>query len=551
MSIGSKFYKRFGLKFVLAYRIRKTKRKILREVWIQKILMFYGILKLQRDFEAFKIYQTLREQNTLIVNPKNLQFIISHYDIILQWLNSKEFKEQYITTNHPYPPLLNPKRLNAKRDKEKNNNNKETEWIKNEGELKECSANLQSKEAESKDIQPYPNLSYESISPELAWDLNLPLPPYYQFVYWGSHGSGSSGLTTFLEYCGMIQCPWKGVYGGNGKESYLWYFDKLTQNNNNPESIYLTIREFVKSASKFYALVPYSKALLTARDPISNLKSFVQLIIPKEGWDTRASNPITITLQSNPNEVCQNLVGYWSMDSKSNLHIGDAPSFETVSYFIDTEQYAGAFHDTQLKNALINLKDSIIIDMSEIVGEKTFDTIKRLSKELGFPAPIGEEKEKFATQRAIEYLNFLPIILQVEISKRKIHIIIQDNAFKTDYLNITSCFFNQDSFYNRIIVCIKEEDWNILKQDSKALQEVKDYLLKFIPRLQQQKEVEDKKQITELQVLEYFKEHKDLRMQFKQVLDEHLAYIKSLRPDIVESWKYYQEFERMCEEMDK
>ncbi|WP_300826840.1 DUF2972 domain-containing protein [Helicobacter sp. UBA3407] len=550
MSIGSKFYKRFGLKFVLAYRIRKTKRKILREVWIQKILMFYGILKLQRDFEAFKIYQTLREQNTLIVNPKNLQFIISHYDIILQWLNSKEFKEQYITTNHPYPPLLNPKRLNAKRDKEKNNNNKETEWIKNEGELKECSANLQSKEAESKDIQPYPNLSYESISPELAWDLNLPLPPYYQFVYWGSHGSGSSGLTTFLEYCGMIQCPWKGVYGGNGKESYLWYFDKLTQNNNNPD-IYLTIREFVKSASKFYALVPYSKALLTARDPISNLKSFVQLIIPKEGWDTRASNPITITLQSNPNEVCQNLVGYWSMDSKSNLHIGDAPSFETVSYFIDTEQYAGAFHDTQLKNALINLKDSIIIDMSEIVGEKTFDTIKRLSKELGFPAPIGEEKEKFATQRAIEYLNFLPIILQVEISKRKIHIIIQDNAFKTDYLNITSCFFNQDSFYNRIIVCIKEEDWNILKQDSKALQEVKDYLLKFIPRLQQQKEVEDKKQITELQVLEYFKEHKDLRMQFKQVLDEHLAYIKSLRPDIVESWKYYQEFERMCEEMDK
>ena len=59
--------------------------------------------------------------------------------------------------------------------------------------------------------------------------------------------------------------------------------------------------------------------------------------------------------------------------------------------------------------------------------------------------------------------------------------------------------------------------------------------MKFISRLQQQKEIEDKKQITELQVLEYFKEHKDLRMQFKQVLDEHLAYIKSLRPDIVES----------------
>ncbi|WP_416830676.1 DUF2972 domain-containing protein, partial [Helicobacter ganmani] len=29
--------------------------------------------------------------------------------------------------------------------------------------------------------------------------------------------------------------------------------------------------------------------------------------------------------------------------------------------------------------------------------------------------------------------------------------------------------------------------------------------------------------------------HKEVRIRFKQVLDEHLAYIKSLRPDIVES----------------
>ncbi len=231
--------------------------------------------------------------------------------------------------------------------------------------------------------------------------------------------------------------------------------------------------------------------------------------------------------------------------------IGDAPSFETISYFINPEQYAGAFHDTQLKNALINLKDSVIIDMSEIVGEKTFDTIKRLSKELGFPAPIEEEKEKFATQRAIEYLNFLPITLQIEISKRKIHIIIQDNAYKTNYLNITPLLFNkQDCFYERIIICTTKEDWDILKkQDTKMLEEVKAYLLRLISRLQQQKEIENKKKLSESQVLEYLREHTYLRIKFKQILDEHLAYIKQERPDIVASWKYYQEFERMCAEM--
>ncbi|TLD90509.1 DUF2972 domain-containing protein [Helicobacter sp. MIT 03-1614] len=476
--------------------------------------MFY-IIFVSHMPHKFHIYKILKRFHILTTHTPTLVFISQHYEEIISWIESKEFKEQYVDKNHPYPPLLNPERL-AKDSK-----------------------------------NPYSNLNYESIPAGTAWDLNVPLPPYYQFVYWGSHGSGSSGLTTFLEYCGVNQCPWKGVYGGNGKESYLWYFHQFTKNFKDSTFIYLPIREFVKSASKFYALIPYSKALLTARDPISNLKSFVQLIIPKEGWDTRASNPITITLQSNPNEVCQNLVGYWSMDSKSNLHIGDAPSFETISYFIDTEQYAGAFHDTQLKNALINLKDSVIIDMSEIVGEKTFDTIKRLSKELGFPAPIEEEKEKFATQRAIEYLNFLPITFQVEISKRKIHIIIQDNAYKTNYLNITPLLFNkQDCFYERIIICTTKEDWDILKkQDIKMLEEVKAYLLRLISRLQQQKEIENKKKLSESQVLEYLREHTYLRIKFKQILDEHLAYIKQERPDIVASWKYYQEFERMCAEM--
>ncbi|EJP4788091.1 DUF2972 domain-containing protein, partial [Campylobacter jejuni] len=31
----------------------------------------------------------------------------------------------------------------------------------------------------------------------------------------------------------------------------------------------------------------------------------------------------------------------------------------------------------------------------------------------------------------------------------------------------------------------------------------------------------------------------------------HLPYIKQHRPDIVASWKYYQEFEKMCEELDE
>ena len=58
-------------------------------------------------------------------------------------------------------------------------------------------------------------------------------------------------------------------------------------------------------------------------------------------------------------------------------------------------------------------------------------------------------------------------------------------------------------------------------------------------------------QIKEEQILIYLKENKILRKKLKQILDEELAHIKIHRPDIVASWKYYNEFEKICEELDK
>ncbi|ECL0278544.1 DUF2972 domain-containing protein, partial [Campylobacter jejuni] len=40
------------------------------------------------------------------------------------------------------------------------------------------------------------------------------------------------------------------------------------------------------------------------------------------------------------------------------------------------------------------------------------------------------------------------------------------------------------------------------------------------------------------------------RIKIKNILKSHLLHIKQHRPDIVASWKYYQEFEKMCKELD-
>ncbi|HEB7728142.1 TPA: DUF2972 domain-containing protein, partial [Campylobacter jejuni] len=49
-------------------------------------------------------------------------------------------------------------------------------------------------------------------------------------------------------------------------------------------------------------------------------------------------------------------------------------------------------------------------------------------------------------------------------------------------------------------------------------------------------------------ILHYFKNNIKDRQILKQILDKELSYIKQHRPDIVASWKYYQEFEKICED---
>ncbi|WP_325099646.1 DUF2972 domain-containing protein [Campylobacter sp. TTU_617] len=40
-------------------------------------------------------------------------------------------------------------------------------------------------------------------------------------------------------------------------------------------------------------------------------------------------------------------------------------------------------------------------------------------------------------------------------------------------------------------------------------------------------------------------------MKLKRILDEDLTYVKEHHPKYLQKWKYYQEFEKMCKELDR
>ncbi|TBR81865.1 DUF2972 domain-containing protein [Campylobacter novaezeelandiae] len=106
------------------------------------------------------------------------------------------------------------------------------------------------------------------------------------------------------------------------------------------------------------------------------------------------------------------------------------------------------------------------------------------------------------------------------------------------------------TYYENLSIYIDENDFNILKEHKELFEEVKTYLLKFSVFLKEQIEFKEENFINEQDILNYLKENKDLRVYIKNILDYELTHIKEHRPDIIASWKYYEEFERMCKELD-
>ncbi|MCX2717423.1 DUF2972 domain-containing protein [Helicobacter sp. MIT 21-1697] len=517
----TKIYKRMGLKYAFAYQVKKKTSKIKRSKFYLTTRMFILIIK---SGYAPLFYFYLRKYHILIENEASLDLITKEYNNIKLWLDSDTFKEKY--ANHPYPPLLNPQELD-----------------------------------------------YTKITAKVAWDLNLPLPPYYLFVFFGSHASGNRGLESFLRRCGGLNyCVQSSPCNGKSwaKESYFCFFKQIMRNYDYispPPPLYfgyLSIREYMlndKYKDKLYALIPKGKTLCLVRDPIGMLKSYTS-------YHCRHSFTQVFELVLSPSEIFEQLIQYpdWYYNEKCatwDWQYSKYPTLRTSAFRLSLLDMT--FHDTDLRKALINIADEDIlcIDMSDIVGEKAFETMNTLAKEFHFPAPKPSDKEKFEVKAGL-YEGVLPI----KFAYKNIYIYLLDNAYCSDsrfyielgqfvehknafehYQDITQFLFQQECFYERIIVCIEKKDFEILKQDTKTCEQIKTYLLTFIPRLEEQRKIEEAKRFGEKDILEYLKLHKDLCLKAKEVFDSHLTFLKSVRPDIIESWKYYQEFLRICEEI--
>ncbi|ELJ9037385.1 DUF2972 domain-containing protein [Campylobacter upsaliensis] len=433
-------------------------------------------------------YETLNEVIVL-----NMAFVLEHFDEISSWLNSKEFKEKYEDINHPYPPLLNPDKLN------------DENYI----------------------------LNYEKIPANLAWEMNLPLPRRYEFLNWGSHCVGNFAIQRFLYLCNFI-----GIQPQRTSKATYFFQYQCLLHYSKKEQIYLILLDCFNDEyfEKLGYLYPNTPSLHQSRDPISKLKTHLTL----KGCGINYKNNVDI--DDEIEKIVKNRVGYWN-----GSHMVSNPSFIGALSIIEDKQEH--FHDYLLYKALKNITEVKIINCADLIGKRGAETMLNLAEEFKFNIPDYEKNKEIFSLKIAEYIPIFPIFVDCRKYFKCFICLTKLQLKDKNYININAYFGFKDEEF---IACVHKNELEFFKQNVSKIHLCKDKLAKIALALEKLKKQVDFKRsrVKEEQLLNYLKRHPNIAKKFKKVIDEkHLPFIKAVRPDIVASWKYYKEFEKMCENL--
>ncbi len=514
-----------GSMFKLTKNIKKANKefKIFKEIFDQ--LKMHDI-KIHKDFISDKHLfseKISKIENILTIHRyyqpildnifHNFNYFIQNFDFIEEWLLSNDFNERYKKDNHLYPSLLDPKKLNDKNEK----------------------------------------INYKNIPAELAWEMNLPLPDNYEFVFLSGGLSGHAAMMSFFDVCGV---------------RYLYHHMDLMKNRyidyyyfSNVKNLYsiiaygqYSLSQGINNIGKYLALINEVPILFLVRDPISRLKTGVNhpILSPKAIKE--------ICLNNDYRDVFKNKMYVGDIGKK--FYYSEKPSMKYLPRWINED----TMYQTSLCLLFLN-RDITYIDMEEIKPEKAFDTMRNLANKFGFKKPT--DKKFFEGVMNGDLVGFIPIYLFVnkknltynnkvvykDNNSIRIQItssnLIEFNKQSQEYINFTKEFFDKPLKYENLGIFLKLQEFEYLRQDFELFDATKNYLNDFIRALEEKIELEKTKLFKEKDVLNYLKENKELRVKLKKLLDRELVHIKQHRPDIVASWKYYQEFEKICKELDE
>ncbi len=477
--------------------------------------------KFFKNYEIIKgILSTYKDYKPILDNIfHNFDFFIENFIVIKEWLYSDEFYQKYKKGNHPYPSLLDPKKLN-------NDNEK---------------------------------LNYNNISPELAWGLNLPLPNKYKMVWLLHPATGSLAIEFFLKLIEIkyFLNPWisaKDIYSNN----YLFlkkYFGFIVLFSN-----------YDFENRKILYLIQECKAVfMCVRDPLGLIRHFLNHINRHKTYQNIMSSMKKINLS-------------YSYNFPKNVIICSSKEIPEVSGIekilqnnTDLGRHFQTFYFTtqgrlDILRQYNKIKNIECLELEDINKENAFDTFTRLAKKYDFTPPNDPIPFQGRVNNSNGDLIYLPVTLYTHPYdltnystddntsfglKGGVNIIItthQIHPKKDGFVDVSYEIFNDRKLmFDNIILLVKYNEYEVLKSNQELFLASKKYLNNYMDALEKHEQKIKDNLITEEQILDYLKDKKDLRIKLKKILDKDLTYVRENHPEYLQKWKYYQEFEKLCQ----
>ena len=434
------------------------------------------------------------------------------------WLDSPEFKAKYLDTKHPYPPLLNPD-----------------------------------------------SIDYDSIPAEFAWELNLPLPPNYDLIFF-SNGSSATALSIlFLEKCNVIH-----HIGYYPKDIYLAYYDILKQTSKQKVCLFFwsattnaKLDGFDKDPKHFLCSISKKVPLLfIARDPIGRLRHH---------FNHLGGSKYDITpLMKRFNLTCTN---YENLFYKPT-YVNDK-SYPDFTTFEEYKSLHWAISQSFILDSILkHLKDNIsfihCIEFNDLKPDKVIQTLDKVIDRFGLEQPTNNDIFLNRINRNCGGLTQLPSILYAHPNdlnhnkKENLSTLDKSDGFEFiitmpqciddkqgDFIDITHEIEKDLIIDNtQILIIIDKQKLHSIRQNTALYTASIKFLKNYINALKKYTQDINDKLINERQILDYLRQHKSARIAVKEMIDNELNYIKEHHPNFIEKWKYYLEFEKMCAELD-
>ncbi|MBK1971396.1 DUF2972 domain-containing protein, partial [Campylobacter sp. TTU_617] len=391
-------------------------------------------------------------------------------------------------------------------------------------------------------------LNYHTIDANLAWDLNLPLPDNYEFMWFFNSCSGSNAMYKFFEYCNIKALAHPAL---TGKVMYKDMYHYIRDSEYSIAVVPPIMQNFYNgqfhmNKKLLHLYFKHTDIVFIVRDPISICKTALNHIHNFKVYNSISFEMKNVNLNENKNYVFPKLYYAYS-ENKPNVKDLDKVLNNNEFYFTVSKRI------NFFKKVTKNIR---CIEFSQIGFDNAYNTFLNLSKYYNFVVPKDESVFKNRVDRDNGNLIVLPVELYFDYKDHKTTFLVAtkqliiSNSKYSQLRDITFDIINWNLTYNNIVILVNNFDFNFLKQNSKIKDTCRDKIKQYIQALELNENQRIENSLNEEQILEYLKEQKDLRNRLKNLIDDNLAYVKENHPEYIEKWKYYKEFEKMCEELD-